>query len=429
MLSGGSSPTGSITFTLTAPGGTTVDTEQVTVSGDGTYSTPNGFLPSTAGTYQWNATYSGDSNNNSASDNNDPAEQETVTPAQPSLVTTPNPTTVLLPTATILGDSATLANGYNETGTITFTLTSPGGAVVGTDVVPVNGNGAYITSGGGASNVSLVQNGGFETGDLTGWTLTPASSGSLFEVGSSPIAPHSGNYAAQFGATAYIPDSISQTLATVPGDTYSLSYWLNHNETDAENDFQVSWAGNVVQNLSNVSAFDWTNYTFTETATSTATVLQFSGYEVPAYFALDDVSVIASGYTPTQLGTYQWNATYSGDANNDPASANNDPAEQVTAQPSPPTFTADTPPAAIVGNPYSYQFQASGWEPITFSATNLPAWAQLDPSSGILSGTPTAPGTFDFTVTVSNGTAPNATANVALSTSMSRQLSPPIPPR
>ena len=73
-----------------------------------------------------------------------------------------------------------------------------------------------------------------------------------------------------------------------------------------------------------------------------------------------------------------------------------------TAQP--PTFTADTPPAANVGTAYSYQFQATGAAPITFSATGLPGWAQLNPSSGISSGTPTAPGTFDFTVTASNGT-------------------------
>ena len=52
--------------------------------------------------------------------------------------------------------------------------------------------------------------------------------------------------------------------------------------------------------------------------------------------------------------------------------------------------------------------------PITFSATGLPAWAQLDPSTGILSGTPPAPGTFNFTVTASNGIAPDATANVSV---------------
>ncbi|HKI21695.1 MAG TPA: putative Ig domain-containing protein, partial [Isosphaeraceae bacterium] len=86
----------------------------------------------------------------------------------------------------------------------------------------------------------------------------------------------------------------------------------------------------------------------------------------------------------------------------------------LIVQPTPPTFTADSPPVATVGSPYSYQFEASGTEPITFSATGLPTWAQLNSSTGVLSGTPTAPGTFDFTVTASNGTAPNATANVAL---------------
>ncbi len=63
-LSGGASPTGTLTFTLTSPGGPVVDTETVTVNGAGTYTTPNGYLPSAVGTYQWSASYSGDANNN-----------------------------------------------------------------------------------------------------------------------------------------------------------------------------------------------------------------------------------------------------------------------------------------------------------------------------------------------------------------------------
>ena len=51
-----------------------MDTETVTVNGNGTYTTPTGFtLPTTGtvtGTYQWDASYSGDTNNNTASDNN-----------------------------------------------------------------------------------------------------------------------------------------------------------------------------------------------------------------------------------------------------------------------------------------------------------------------------------------------------------------------
>jgi uncharacterized repeat protein (TIGR01451 family) len=69
QLSGGYFPTGTIIFLLTAPGGTTVDTEVVAVNGDGTYATPTGFtLPkgTVPGTYSWTATYSGGPNNNAA---------------------------------------------------------------------------------------------------------------------------------------------------------------------------------------------------------------------------------------------------------------------------------------------------------------------------------------------------------------------------
>ena len=81
-LSGGYNPTGTITFTLYNPNGTLVDTVTVTVSGDGSYTTPNGYtLPTTGtvtGTYQWDASYSGDKNNSVATDNNDKSEQVTV---------------------------------------------------------------------------------------------------------------------------------------------------------------------------------------------------------------------------------------------------------------------------------------------------------------------------------------------------------------
>ena len=62
-----------------------MDTETVNVtSGDGTYTTPKGYtLPSnpTPGVYQWDATYNGDSNNNTATDSGNTWEQvEVVTP-------------------------------------------------------------------------------------------------------------------------------------------------------------------------------------------------------------------------------------------------------------------------------------------------------------------------------------------------------------
>ena len=67
-LSGGSSPTGTITFNLYGPSatascsGTPVDTETAAVSGNGDYTTPS-FTPAQAGTYWWTASYGGDAGN------------------------------------------------------------------------------------------------------------------------------------------------------------------------------------------------------------------------------------------------------------------------------------------------------------------------------------------------------------------------------
>ncbi len=148
LLSGASNPTGSITFTLVYKG-VTVDTETVTVSGNGSYTTPTGYtLPTSGtvtGTYQWNATYSGDANNNTVSENNDESEQVTVSPASPSIATTPDPTSVTLGAGSVtLTDSAVLSGGYHPTGTITFTLVYNSN-VVDTETVTVTGNGTYTT--------------------------------------------------------------------------------------------------------------------------------------------------------------------------------------------------------------------------------------------------------------------------------------------
>ena len=81
-----------------------------------------------------------------------------------------------------------------------------------------------VSTGGGPN---LIVNGGFETGDFTGWTTTHAASGSFLAVGH---FPHSGTFGAVFaGTTEDSFDSISQTLATLPGHTYLVDFWLENN--------------------------------------------------------------------------------------------------------------------------------------------------------------------------------------------------------
>jgi len=68
-LSGGNSPTGTITFKLYPPSdatcsGTPSYTNTVTVNGVGTYATSPGFVANRAGTWHWTTRYSGDGTNN-----------------------------------------------------------------------------------------------------------------------------------------------------------------------------------------------------------------------------------------------------------------------------------------------------------------------------------------------------------------------------
>jgi fibronectin type 3 domain-containing protein len=62
-----------------------------------------------------------------------------------------------------------------------------------------------------------------------------------------------------------------------------------------------------------------------------------------------------------------------------------------------------------------------GLPPYTWSVIqgSLPAGLTLDANSGVISGTPTAPGTFNFTMQVSDSESPPATASAPLSITVS----------
>lgn len=69
------------------------------------------------------------------------------------------------------------------------------------------------------------------------------------------------------------------------------------------------------------------------------------------------------------------------------------------------TISCNNPPSGRQGVPYSHVFPASGGIiPYTFAITSgaLPPGINLDPSTGIASGTPTTPGNYSFTVTVTD---------------------------
>ena len=84
-----------------------------------------------------------------------------------------------------------------------------------------------------------------------------------------------------------------------------------------------------------------------------------------------------------------------------------------------PTITSGPPPAARAGVQYTHSLTSDGSPTPTYTITSgaLPAGLTLAGTTGIISGTPTAAGESTFTITASNGTAPDARVTYTMTTS------------
>ncbi len=150
---------------------------------------------------------------------------------------------------------------------------------------------------------SLVENGGFETGDFTGWTLNGGDGSTNFVGGNlsvTGITPHGGNYYAALGEPGLLA-YLSQTLPTVAGQKYLLSLWLDspnlRRQTLTPNEFSVTWNGGALFDGTDIGKIGWTNLQFIVTATNAASVLQFGAQDDNYFLGLDDVSV-TPGFAP-----------------------------------------------------------------------------------------------------------------------------------
>ena len=92
-----------------------------------------------------------------------------------------------------------------------------------------------------------------------------------------------------------------------------------------------------------------------------------------------------------------------------------------------PIITSDLHVSGTVGNPFSYQITALN-NPIYFSATNLPEWAVLDNSTGLITGTPNEVGITVFPISAVNaGGSGTASLTISIISSGNTQISFSIP--
>jgi len=147
-----------------------------------------------------------------------------------------------------------------------------------------------------ASAQQLIVNGGFETGDFTGWTQSGNTG--FTSVVNNPSLAHSGNDYASFGPVGSL-GFITQTVTTTPGGNYTLSFWLWNTADPAfntPNEFEVLWQGNpVLDNINMATSTDYINTVMSLTATGSSATISFGFRHDPSFFFFDDASLVASG--------------------------------------------------------------------------------------------------------------------------------------
>ena len=147
---------------------------------------------------------------------------------------------------------------------------------------------------------NIVTNGGFETGNFSGWT----QGGNTSFTGVDSFSAHSGNFGAFMGPGGKGgPGSLSQNLTTTVGANYELSFFMYGENDSGSHDgsfnsvqFQVFWNGVMIFDTTNPPS-SYQQFSFVNlAATGTSTELKFVFQNDPSFFHLDDV---VAGITAT----------------------------------------------------------------------------------------------------------------------------------
>ena len=139
--------------------------------------------------------------------------------------------------------------------------------------------------------------------------------------------------------------------------------------------------------------------------------MALAGGALPAGLTFNAATGMISG-TPSTPGTYNFVAQVT-DSAPSPFTASANETIVVTAPGAALSLLGGNPPSGMVGTPYSTALVASGGtQPYTYTVLSgaLPAGLTLTPSTGVISGIPTAQGTYTFTAQAQDAVGTKATA-------------------
>lgn len=357
-VSGGFSPTGTITWKVYASTDTSCTTplfsftSSQTVTANNTY-TSGSLTTTAAGSYIWGFNYTGDTSNAAVSACGGANESFTVNKATPALGTS---ATASVAVGGTVSDTATLTNGYNATGTITYTLYGP--SVTQACATQVG----QVTS--------TVVNG---TTVYTSPNITPPSAGTYWWIAN--YGGNSNNSATTNTCGATGESSVVSKLTPTISTTTSL--------TTIPVGGSLTDTASVSGGFSPTGTITWHVYASTDT-TCTTPLFSYTGTQT----VNGNTSYSPTGsVTPTLAGSYIWGFSYNGDTNNNAATGCGGTNESFTVTKATPTISTTPSPSNVSsGNGAGDQATLSGgFGPLGGSIS----YTLFAPSDTNCTGTPT----------------------------------------
>ncbi|HXZ13489.1 MAG TPA: PEP-CTERM sorting domain-containing protein [Candidatus Sulfotelmatobacter sp.] len=149
-----------------------------------------------------------------------------------------------------------------------------------------------------ANGTEVLVNGGFETGDFTGWTISgnTANPGGFY-YGVDAFDAYTGNFGAYMSQDAIdggeAPVILSQNFTAAPGETLEISFALNDDEGAVlgENHFFEAALNGVPLISFNDVAPGYTVYSFAFDASQTSNTISFAFVNDDSFWSFDDASV------------------------------------------------------------------------------------------------------------------------------------------